>query len=99
MDHHCPHCGYLFKGSELWDEKQPVLKNYRLCPHCDIRLVVDRKTRYRQIVLLILTIVLLVIFFLPYNTAKIVTILGIIAILLYVFRANKLIKFEMKNNQ
>ena len=99
MEHLCPHCGYLFNGKELLGKNQPVFKNYRLCPHCETPLIVDRKTRHRQIVLLILTIVLLIIFFLPYNTAKIVTMLGIIAILLYVFRANKQIKFEIKNNQ
>lgn len=96
MEHTCPQCGYHIKAEDLRDKKQPIFKNYRYCPHCEVALIVDRKTRYRQIVLLILSILLLFIFFLPYTTAKIVTATGLIVILLYVFYANKQIKFVIK---
>ena len=99
MNHQCPQCGYLFKGEELLDRKQPVFKKYRLCPHCDTRLIVDRKTRLRQIVLLILSIILLIVFFLPYDNAKIAIAIGLIVILMYVLYANKKIKFEVKDNK
>jgi rubredoxin len=99
MEHACPQCGYLFRGKELLGKKQPVLKNYRICPHCEISLIVDQKTRRRQIILLILSIILLFIFFLPYTTAKIVTGSGLIVILLCIFYSEKQIKFEIKNQQ
>lgn len=99
MEHACPQCGYLFKGEELRGTKQPLFKNYRFCPHCETPLIVDRKTWYRQIILLILGVILLIIFFLPYSSAKIVTGLGLIVILVYVYYANKKIKFEIKNRQ
>lgn len=89
MDHACPHCGYLFKVKELLGKKQPMFRNYRNCPHCEMPMIVDRKTRRRQIVLLILSIILLFIFFLPYTIAKIVTVSGLIVILLYIFYVNK----------
>jgi CXXC-20-CXXC protein len=96
MDHQCPHCGYLIKSEELLDKRQPLLKNYRICPHCEKSLVVDRKTRLRQIILLILSIILLFIFFLPSSTAKIVTAAGLIVIILYVIYTNRQMKFEKK---
>ena len=100
MDHQCPHCGYPITADELRDTNQPVMKNYRFCPHCKIRLTVDRKTKIRQIVLLILSIILLIIFFFPYHEAKIAAAIGLILILLYVFYANKKLKFkEMENQQ
>ena len=99
MKHACPQCGYLFKGEELRGKKQLLFKNDRFCPHCETPLIVDRKTWYRQIILLILGFILLITFFLPHTSAKIVTGFGLILILLYVFYANKKIKFEIKNQK
>ena len=98
MEHQCPHCGYLIKAGELRDEKQPILKNYRLCPHCDTRLTVDRKTRLRQLFLVIIAVALLIIFFTPSYMAKIVSGIGLILMLVYVFWADKKIKFEEIDN-
>ena len=96
MEHTCPQCGHHIKEEDLRDKKQPVFKNYRICPQCEVALVVDRKTRRRQIILLILSIILLFIFILPYTTAKIVTAVGLIVILLSVIYANTKLKFEIK---
>jgi len=98
MDHLCPHCGNIFKGEDLGEKKQPLFRMYRLCPHCDTPLIVDRRTRRRQIVLLMVTIVLLINFFLPYSMAKITTSFGLIVILLSAFHDNIQFKFELEDN-
>jgi CXXC-20-CXXC protein len=99
VDHPCPHCGYPIKADELRDKNQPLMRNYRFCPHCTVRLTVDRKTRIRQIVLLILSSILLIIFFFPYYEAKMIAAIGLILILIYLFYADKKLEFVEIENQ
>lgn len=50
--HACPFCKKLFNVAEL--PHQSLWKNYRLCPHCDGKITVDKDTTIRQMLFLLL---------------------------------------------
>lgn len=57
MDHPCPACGESIPSREL--AGQPRRRRYRTCPLCGARITVDRLTKRRQVVALVLALVAL----------------------------------------
>jgi CXXC-20-CXXC protein len=54
----CPHCGNPVELREL--KHQGMLASYRVCPHCGEKFEVDRHTKRRQAVFIVLAMVSLI---------------------------------------
>ena len=51
---HCPHCNKKVSLAEL--PYQGMFENYKKCPYCRGRFIVDEKTRRRQILFLLMAV-------------------------------------------
>ena len=60
----CPHCNKKIKLAEL--RYQGMFKNYRICPYCHDYVTVDKKTKRRQVIFLLIVMASLVLTILLY---------------------------------
>lgn len=51
----CPHCDSQIAGKML--AMQPQLRRYRICPFCEAKFTVDRATKRRQVIAMVLALV------------------------------------------
>lgn len=56
--HKCPLCCNQFRVKELGYGR--IFTNYRICPHCDGKIIVDKDTRYRYLVFIVISLISLV---------------------------------------
>ncbi len=91
----CPQCDAGLHGKEL--ARQPKLRPYRECPWCKARITVDRATRIRQKVGIILALTSLGLtvgmFFKPVPWVAF-ALLSYAVLAVFIFDANRRVRFE-----
>ena len=91
--HTCPRCGAQFTGKQMLEHGQPFWRVYRVCPVCELNIVIDKKSKNRQIVVFILAIIALILILSDTLIGKLIS-MGIVTIaFLYVFYSEKKVKF------
>ncbi len=80
-------------------KNQPVFKPYRFCPHCGAKIVADRTTQIRQTVSIFISIItlVLVLFMFRFKALFPYVIALLFCIFVYVYHADKKVKFKQYN--
>lgn len=90
----CPHCKHKIDGKYLLDHFS--LKPCTVCPSCKCLFTVDRSTKYRQAIAVIIALVSLVLTLGLFTTGTILFIPAAVSYIVlgfYIYWANKLVVF------
>jgi hypothetical protein len=91
--HICPRCGGQFTGKQMLEHGQPLWRVYRVCPVCKLNIVIDKKSKNRQIVVFILAVVALILILSGTLIGKLISMGIVIIAFLYIFYSEKKVKF------
>jgi hypothetical protein len=91
--HSCPRCGGQFTGKQMLGYGQPLWRAYRVCPVCGLYIIIDKKSKNRQIVVFILAVTALILFWFEMLVTKLISMAIVIITIVYIFYSEKKIKF------